>query len=585
MLVTADKGRKEKPTVEARVPTRLSSAAFQLKASLLRLERRFQNLTSGPTRLARGTTETFPHLIACSVTLLRSDRRLEEHSLQNGKIDNLRIAARLLDRTLIASGEVFSFWRQVGRPSRRRGFVSGRMLQQGCILPATGGGLCQLSNALYDIALTAGCEIIERHAHSRIIPGSAAEYGRDATVAWNYVDLQFRSAQPLLLRVQLTANQLVVGLRSIEATKSSPQLAPETSDREIAVRSCGTCKETTCFRHETGLADVPGGTAFLLNELWPEFITYVRSKRDTRNSLYIPFNGTRWGVNRYRCDTSGFDKVTTATYSALRNSVALRRLGAQGAERRLAELHAAEAIARRYARELKPDSDTLCVAQSLLPFLWRNGDLGGRRFRVLMTSLPMVVLQERLDHAVRMFPRRATLFDFRAPKDLVELETEALAAADAIITPHEEIAAMFPDRIQMLEWQSPKKFVSSSECASHRIAFPGPTVARKGCYELRETARSLDLEVLPLGSELEGPNFWQGVRLAEVDRSNWLNGVSLVVQPAIVEQAPRRLLAALAAGVPVVATPACGLPRQPGLTLVPSCDSERLTAAVCNHFA
>jgi glycosyltransferase involved in cell wall biosynthesis len=117
-----------------------------------------------------------------------------------------------------------------------------------------------------------------------------------------------------------------------------------------------------------------------------------------------------------------------------------------------------------------------------------------------------------------------------------------------------------------------------------RIAFPGPTVARKGCYEIREVARKLDPEVIPLGSELEGANFWTGVRVAQADETDWLNSVRLVVQPAIVEQAPRRLLEAMAAGVPVIATAACGLDPQPGLTIVPAGDSEALAAAIAGHL-
>ncbi len=103
---------------------------------------------------------------------------------------------------MIPVGQVFSFWRQVGRASRRRGFVTGRMLKEGCLVPAVGGGLCQLSNALYDAALQSGCEIVERHAHSRVVAGSAAAAGRDATVAWNYVDLRFRTSAPLRMEVQ-----------------------------------------------------------------------------------------------------------------------------------------------------------------------------------------------------------------------------------------------------------------------------------------------------------------------------------------------------------------------------------------------
>ena len=49
--------------------------------------------------------------------------------MQFGKVENLRRAAALFDGSTIPEGGVFSFWKQLGRPSRRRGFVAGRMLQ------------------------------------------------------------------------------------------------------------------------------------------------------------------------------------------------------------------------------------------------------------------------------------------------------------------------------------------------------------------------------------------------------------------------------------------------------------------------
>jgi len=45
--------------------------------------------------------------------------------------------------------------------------------------PAIGGGLCQISGLLYQPALAAGLEIVERRAHSRTIAGSAAERNLD----------------------------------------------------------------------------------------------------------------------------------------------------------------------------------------------------------------------------------------------------------------------------------------------------------------------------------------------------------------------------------------------------------------------
>src|SRR5205085_5459280 len=115
-----------------------------------------------------------------------------------------------------------------------------------------------------------------------------------------------------------------------------------------------------------------------------------------------------------------------------------------------------------------------------------------------------------------------------------------------------------------------------------------PTAARKGSYELREAARALDLEIVLLGSELEGPDFWDGVKTQKFDTASgagrWLEQAAAVVQPAIAEERPRHLLTALAAGVPVIATAACGLAPQPGLTSVPAGDLGALIAALHNRL-
>src|SRR6185437_4565726 len=149
-------------------------------------------------------------------------------------------------------------------------------------------------------------------------------------------------------------------------------------------------------------------------------------------------------------------------------------------------------------------------------------------------------------------PDRATLKDFRADPALLCAEEEALAAADRIVTPHTEIAALFGERAIVLDWITPPtRFKHAPD--SRRIAFPGPTIARKGAYELREAARVLDLEIVLLGSDLEGVDFWKGVRTT---RDIGDCGAAFV-QPAFLEDKPRKLLAALASGIPVFATNAC----------------------------
>ncbi|HEX4862278.1 MAG TPA: glycosyltransferase, partial [Rhizomicrobium sp.] len=189
--------------------------------------------------------------------------------------------------------------------------------------------------------------------------------------------------------------------------------------------------------------------------------------------------------------------------------------------------------------------------------------------------LPMAALQARLDEAARRHPERGSLSDFRADPALAAAESEALAAATRIVTPHADIAALFGERALLLDWQTPRlRFAYAPE--SRRIAFAGPTIARKGAHEVRDAARALGLEIVLMGSELEGAGFWRDVRTTR----NIADGVSAFVQPAVIEDKPRKLLAALASGIPVVATRECGIAPREGLTLVPSGDLESLVRAL-----
>jgi len=239
-------------------PTRLSGAVFSAKVSLFRARRAAMDVVAGPSRLSQAVRDDLVEVAGESRTPLISDHAPAEHVLQLGKIENLRVACRGLDGVVVPAGAVFSFWRQVGSPIAGRGFVPGRMLNEGCMVAAVGGGLCQLSNALYDVALQAGCRIIERHPHSQIVPGSAAAIGRDATVAWNYVDLRFASGVDLRLEVRVERDDLLVRLLGDPGAASRrlmpPNQSPAVSVPGQAPRGCASCEEVDCHlrRREAG---------------------------------------------------------------------------------------------------------------------------------------------------------------------------------------------------------------------------------------------------------------------------------------------------------------------------------------------
>lgn len=564
------------------LPTRLEAFLFTLKVHAFRLKRAGENGACPVARLPRRAAGEADIEIARSRTALWSDSRVAERTMQRGKVHNLRMAARALDGTSIAPGALFSFWRQVGPPTRARGYVAGRMLQEGCLVSSPGGGLCQLSNALYDVALQAGCEIVERHAHSRLVPGSAAWRARDATVAWNYVDLRFRSLAPLHLKVTLDEEFLTVSLWGATTTgfcaPAVTDLAKDES-RQTA-RDCATCGEDTCFRHRDGAGEDPGVTAFLVDEHWREFDDVIASARKDGDILCLPIDGRRWRKPNYAWTTGGL-RTVTAPAETLQRALASRRLAAQGAARQLQLQTDADRLAARFARCLGPDVTEIYVTQAFLPWLWRNGHLGGRRFHVLMTRLPLAVLHARLDAAACAHPARGTLADFRADPGRVVAEADALAAARTILAPHREIAALFGSRSRVLDWHCPPAEIHNAVPRRRVIAFPGPAVARKGAYELREAVRGMhDVEIAVLGRTLEGTDFWDGLPVRAASGADWLAGVGVVVQPALVEDRPRRLLQALRAGIPVIATPACGLPPQDGLTLIAPGDAGALRRAI-----
>lgn len=121
---------------------------------------------------------------------------IHETPTAEAKRHNLRLAADALQRTCIASGEVFSFSRIVGPPIASRGFRAGRTLVGGEVAASIGGGLCQLSGLLYIAALECGLEIVERHPHSLDIYTDATRFaplGADATVVYGHRDLRFRN--------------------------------------------------------------------------------------------------------------------------------------------------------------------------------------------------------------------------------------------------------------------------------------------------------------------------------------------------------------------------------------------------------
>ncbi len=573
--------------------TRLQSFIFRGKSSVLQAKRGFENVFDGQIKRhsAAEMLKAAP-VIAESKTPLWTESAPQEQFLLAGKIQNLRLAVRKINGLGIPAGEIFSFWKHLGQANRAKGYVVGRELREGCIIPNIGGGLCQLSNALYDAALQADFEIIERHAHSQIVAGSLAERGRDATVFWNYIDLRFRSPNAFRVEAFLGKDHLTVRFKGENQRSKTPQISLSSATangnskhKNQNPQSCATCGVERCFRSlKIETTSDFGVTTFLVDEFSPEFDEYIQRDKKEKDVLFVPLDGAKFNKVNYLWKNKGFARTKQSIFTTFLRSCQSRRLAAQGAERQRNLLAMSEKLAKSYAKKLSYDATHLVVQQNLLPFLWREGYLGGRTFDVLMNSLPLAELQKRLDFAALLHPESATLGDFRADDNLIETELDALQAARKIITPHSAIAALFTNRAELLNWQMPAAGIfEKTKNDKFTVVFPASTVGRKGCYELREVLRGLDVKLITLGAELEGAEFWGGIDWERGD-DKWLEKADLVVLPAYIEHKPLRLLQAVANNIPVIASFACGLENIADVVGVDAGNVESLRRLV-NSFA
>lgn len=569
------------PPVEPRLPGRVDALWFEFRACGLRGLRWMHDRVDRAHRRHRPSSRWCDApVISESTSRLWPREGAPERALVLGKIQNLRRARIAFDGIELLRGQTLSFWAQVGRPTRRRGFAIGRELREGCLIPSVGGGLCQLSNVLYDAAIEAGIEVLERHAHSQIVPGSAASRDRDATVFWNYIDLRLRAPYDLRLEVDLDEERLRVRVRSADVAapaaapraRARPEITLVDADDAVArgvvtqrPGDCVTCGQDACFRNAPAVAEATrldeaatNAVAVLVDAPMPEHAAFLRG---------LP--GVEWLASPR---PSLLHRVVSAVDRRLRPRPPARRA-----------MEDARMAARRIAAHLRPEHHELYVDQSWLPFLWRDGVLAGRRFHVLMRALPMDRIHAELDLASARWPGEPTLRDFRADDALLRDERLALASAVSWIGPHADMLAIAGARAHPLAWRLPPGDATRASRADGpvRVLFPASSLVRKGVLELAEALRGLDAEVILPVRDGGEPGRWGDLPITRIaDPAEALSRCDVVALPAWVEHQPRALLAAIARGVPVIATPACGLGALQGWTDVRAGDVDALRRAL-----
>ena len=179
---------------------------------------------------------------------------------------NIARAASLINGTVVAPGEVFSFNDTVGHRTKENGFYTAKEYVDGQSVDGIGGGTCQVSSTLYSAVLYADMNIVERLNHMMTV--GYIPLGQDATVADGGVDFKFRNNSDYPVKVSAytsgaTITVSIIGTawepaREVKISNSSSQVGENTVVRSVRyvysngqLISTDTLNSSTYMPHKT----------------------------------------------------------------------------------------------------------------------------------------------------------------------------------------------------------------------------------------------------------------------------------------------------------------------------------------------
>lgn len=127
-----------------------------------------------------------------------------KHESDNNRDVNLRLACEAINGMVLYPGDVFSYNEALGERTAARGYKPGPSYSGNETVMTYGGGICQVSSALYYCTLIAELETLVRENH-----GFAPNYvplGMDATVSWGSIDFRFRNSLDYPVRIEASAS-------------------------------------------------------------------------------------------------------------------------------------------------------------------------------------------------------------------------------------------------------------------------------------------------------------------------------------------------------------------------------------------
>jgi len=253
--------------------------------------------------------EAFPDLIATYTT--RYDASNYNRST------NLTIAANKINGTILMPDEIFSYNKIVGARTIQAGYKSASAYAGGKVVQDIGGGICQISSTVYNTALLANLEIVDRSNHQ--FQSSYVPVSRDATVSWGGLDFKFKNSRKYPIKIVASAKNGVA--------KVSMYGIKEETEYEVVIQSrvLSYIPYSVKYVEDDSLAEGKEkveqsgyngckSEAYRILKLNGKVVSKTLLSRDTYDAMQrIVRKGTKKVTTKPKKTTTSTDKETTQT--------------------------------------------------------------------------------------------------------------------------------------------------------------------------------------------------------------------------------------------------------------------------------
>ncbi len=174
----------------------LSPTCYRISLEKEIIKRKISDLFGGEKFAERKSTDKLPAVLASHSSVLIRHLEGVDMRLQENKVTNIRLACEKINGIVVRPGEVFSFWRLLGKPTEKAGYLEGMILKKGKPAAGIGGGLCQMANMVHYLVLYCALQVTELHHHTdALFPDDRRRvpFGTGTSVSYNNLDYRFRN--------------------------------------------------------------------------------------------------------------------------------------------------------------------------------------------------------------------------------------------------------------------------------------------------------------------------------------------------------------------------------------------------------